>query len=297
MRVYLLAALAAVGLVVLAASLGGLGGSEVRVRAATTTSLYATGLLDYLAGEFAKSNPDIIIDFMAVGSGEALRRAAMGDACLVFSHAPNLESRYLKDGRLERIGFMAYNYFVIVGPPGDPAGIARSASAIEAFNRIYRAGEEGVSIFISRGDNSGTHAREMMIWQLAGLDPRGRPWYLEVGAGMPDTLVRADELGAYTLSDIGTFLKLSIDGRIRGLVILYQNSTELLNVYSIYISSLCESPERSAALEFAKFILENQGLIGSYGADRYGQPLFYPASGAAWLEEAWLELAVAGGGG
>ncbi len=294
-RVLIIAAVLALALSLAAGLLAGWGG-EVRVRAATTTSLYATGLLDYLAERFYEAHPGVRIDFMAVGSGEALRRAAMGDACLVFSHAPNLEARYLTEGKLERLGFMAYNYFVIVGPPRDPAGVSGSQSAVEAFRRIYEAGEAGRALFVSRGDNSGTHAREMLIWRLAGLDPRGRPWYLEVGAGMPDTLVRADELGAYTLSDIGTYLKLSLDGRIPGLRVLYENSTELLNVYSIYVSSLCEGPEREAALAFARFILENQELIASYGVERYGQPLFYPAEGAAWLEEAWRELAVAGGG-
>ncbi|AEM38795.1 extracellular solute-binding protein family 1 [Pyrolobus fumarii 1A] len=269
----------------------------VRLRVATTTSLYATGLLDYLADEFHKLHPDVRVEYIAVGSGEALRKAAQGDACMVFVHAPSLEKKYIERGILENHHIIAYNYFVIVGPSNDPAGVREASDAIDAFRRIYKAGIEGKAVFVSRGDNSGTHVRERMLWRMAGLDPQpGRDkWYIESGTGMARTLIIAEELGAYTLSDTGTFLKLKLDGKLPHLEILYSNSTELINVYSVYLVSTCTGAERKAALEFLKFVVEHQELIGRYGLDKYGKPLFYPARGHEdMLEKAWQMLAEGG---
>ena len=263
----------------------------VRVRVTTTTSLYATGLLDYLADQFYKKYPNVRIDFIAVGSGEALRRAAKGDACMVFVHAPSLEREYIEKGVLEQHRIIAYNFFVIVGPRDDPAGVRSAKNAVEAFRKIYVAGEEGKATFVSRGDNSGTHVKEMSIWKLAGLNPRGRPWYRESGAGMAQTLVMANELRAYTLSDIGTYLKLKKDGKLPNLEILYANDTELINIYSVYIVKSCTGEERKYAELFADFVYNNQDLIGRYGVDKYGQPLFYPAKGKeSDLYKIWLKL-------
>ena len=221
-----------------------------------------------------------------------MRRAEAGDACLVLVHAPSLERRYVEEGVLVGGARFAYNYFVIVGPRGDPANVSGAASAVEAFRRIYAAGEEGLAVFVSRGDRSGTHVRELELWRRAGLDPHGRPWYRESGQGMAQTLIMADELGAYTLSDIGTFLKLERDGRIPGLRLLYSGDPSLINIYSVYLVASCRGRERRAAEEFARFILERQDLIASYGVDRYGQPLFYPAQGREeWLESQWRTLA------
>ncbi len=265
---------------------------EVRVRVTTTTSLYATGLLDFLASEFEKEHPGVKIDFIAVGSGEALRRAAQGDACLVLVHAPSLEKKYIEEGVIADGRIFAYNYFVIVGPEDDPAGVKSAESAVGAFKRIYAAGEEGRALFVSRGDNSGTHVKELSIWRLAGLDPSGRDWYKESGRGMAETLVMASEMGAYTLSDIGTYLKMKKEGRIPGLTVLYSNSTELINIYSVYLVKSCSGDERRAAEEFAEFIIGNQDLIGSYGVEEYGQPLFYPAKGMEEeLRSIWDQLA------
>ena len=266
-------------------------GKFIRVRVATTTSLYATGLLDYLADQFYKQYPNVRIDFIAVGSGEALKRAAKGDACMVFVHAPSLEREYVEKGVLEQHKIIAYNFFVVVGPRDDPAEIRGSNNVVEVFVKIYIAGEQGKAIFVSRGDYSGTHVREMSIWRLAGLDPRGKPWYRESGAGMAQTLIIANELRAYTLSDIGTYLKLKRDGRLPNLEILYSNDTELINVYSIYIVKSCTGEERRYAELFADFIYNNQELIGRYGIDKYGQPLFYPAKNKeSSLYRVWLKL-------
>ncbi|HDI02424.1 MAG TPA: extracellular solute-binding protein [Ignisphaera sp.] len=264
----------------------------IRIRVTTTTSLYATGLLEYLAQQFYKDHPNVKIDFIAVGSGEALRRAERGDACMVFVHAPSLEKKYIDRGILEKHRIIAYNYFIIVGPADDPAHIKNSTNAVEAFSRIYRAGEEGKAVFVSRGDNSGTHVKELSIWRTAGLDPHGRPWYRESGSGMAQTLVIANEMNAYTLSDIGTYLKLKVDRKIPNLEILYSNSTELINIYSIYIVSSCKGNERKYAEEFSRFVYEHQELISDYGVDRYGQPLFYAAKDREdELYKIWQELA------
>jgi tungstate transport system substrate-binding protein len=270
------------------------GNSPVRIQVTTTTSLYATGLLDKLATAFQEQHPNVRIEFIAVGSGEALRRAAAGDACMVFVHAPSLEKKYIDSGVLERHRFIAYNYFAIVGPESDPAGVKEAGSAAEAFQRIYRAGEEGKTRFISRGDNSGTHVRELMIWRLAGLDPRGRPWYIESGQGMAKTLIMADEMSAYTLSDTGTYLKLAKEGRIPDLGILYTNSSELINIYSVYIVRTCSGDARRYAELFEDFVAgpEGQKLIENHGVREYGAYLFYPARGReGYLEKAWQLLA------
>ncbi len=267
---------------------------EIRVRVTTTTSLYATGLLDYLAEEFEKKHSGVVFDFIPVGSGEALRRAANGDACMVFVHAPSLEEKYIKQGVLGEGHIFAYNYFVIVGPSSDPANISKATSAVEAFKRIYRAGEEGKALFVSRGDNSGTNVRELSIWAKAGLDPHGRPWYLETGSGMGETLLVANEKKAYTLSDIGTFLKYKKDGRIPNLEVLYTNDTELINIYSVYVVKTCSGDERKMAEEFMRFVVgdEGQELIASYGVSTYGARLFNPVNGKLeMLKDLWLKLA------
>lgn len=263
----------------------------VRVHVTTTTSLYATGLLDYLADKFTKDHPNVRIEFLPLGSGEALRRAEMGDACIVFVHAPSLEKKYIEKGVIENGRIFAYNFFVIIGPRDDPANVKSAPTAVDAFKMIYEAGEEGSALFVSRGDNSGTHVRELMLWALAGLDPRGKNWYLETGQGMTETLIVADEKNAYTLSDIGTYLKLKKEKRLHNIVMLYTNQTELINVYSIYLVKSCSGEERRVAEEFADFIYTHQDLIAKYGVDKYGQPLFYPAKGREdYLARAWEAL-------
>ena len=268
--------------------------STIAVKATTTTSLYATGLLDYLGDKFEEKHPGVSIQFVAVGSGEALRRAASGNACFVLVHAPSLEIQYINQGVLEYHKIFAYNYFIIVGPSDDPAGVRQATNLTDVMERIYRAGEEGEALFISRGDNSGTNVKELQLWKMAGLDPKGKQWYIEIGQGMGETLVMASEKNAYTLSDIGTYLKFKKDGRIPNLEILYSNDTALINIYSAYLVKSCSGEERKAAKEFIDFITSDDGqmLIANYGVDKYGQPLFYPASDKlSMLESTWSELA------
>ncbi len=263
-----------------------------RLHITTTTSLYATGLLDYLSDNYKKVNPRVEASFIAVGSGAALKMADKGDACMVFVHAPSLEKQYIEKGTLKDHYIIAYNYFVIVGPPDDPAGVSKAHNASEAFSLIYKAGDEGKTLFISRGDNSGTNVKELSIWKAAGLNPEGKNWYLESGQGMGQTLVMADEKRAYTLSDIGTFLKYKKDGTIKTLKVLYTNDTELINIYSMYIVTTCKGKELDAAKGFYNYVKTHLDLIGSYGIDKYGQPLFYSAQGKEQeLYSIWEELA------
>ena len=265
-------------------------GKQVVLRVSTTTSLYATGLLDRLADEFSKEHPNIVVQFIAVGSGEALRKAELGDADLVLVHAPSLERKYLEKGVIYGGRIFAYNYFVIVGPKNDPANIA-GLDPIEAMKKIYEAGEKGYAKFVSRGDNSGTHVRELMLWRKAGLNPKGKPWYIETGSGMSQTLMVAHEYAAYTLSDIGTYLKFS--SKLTELKVLVDKGDILVNIYSAYL--VRESKNEKYAKKFIDFIVSDKGqeIISSYGGEEFGRPLFYPVKIASIeeLKRMWNELA------
>ena len=285
--------LAILALISLSFSIAFLAGQEVRVRAATTTSLYATGLLEFLADKFSEKQPRVSLDFIPVGSGEALRKAELGDACLVFVHAPSLEKKYILKGVISDRRIFAYNYFIVAGPASDPAGIRDSESPIEAFIKIYEAGGRGEAVFVSRGDSSGTHVKELSLWNKAGLDPRGRSWYMETGSGMGHTLLVANEKRAYVLSDLGTYLKFKKEGKISNLELLYQGGSELINVYSVYLVSSCTGRERDLAVSFMDFVSKDaQSLIAEYGINKFGQPLFRPAEGnLEQLEKFWEMLA------
>jgi len=265
---------------------------HTRLVVSTTTSLYATGLLDYLAEKFNSAHPDVSVEFVAVGSGAALELAKRGDACAVLVHAPSLEQKYISQGVITDHQIFAYNYFIIVGPKSDPANVSGASSAADAFRRIYLVGEEGKTVFISRGDNSGTNVKELQIWNDSGLDPMGKQWYKSIGGGMDQALLVANELNGYTLSDMGTFLLFSKNGRLPNLALLFQNSAELINIYSSYIAASCSGSNLTAAREFVDFVNGAQDLIGSYGLDKYGAPLFYPAKGNEdFLNRTWSELA------
>lgn len=259
------------------------------LRVSTTTSLYATGLLDKLAEEFKKEHPNVVIQFIAVGSGEALRKASQGDADMVLVHAPGLEKEYMDKGVIIERKIFAYNYFIIVGPKDDPAGI-RNLDPITAMKKIYMAGEKGLAIFVSRGDNSGTHERELFLWSMAGLNPEGKGWYKDTGSGMAQTLMVANNMPAYTLSDIGTFLKLK--DKLTQLDILVSKGDIMFNIYSAYI--VAKSPNRDLAREFINYLISSEGqkIIGNYGVKDFGQSLFYPASSKPKSEliEAWKQL-------
>lgn len=240
---------------------------------ATTTSFQDSGLLDVLKADFEKRT-GYRLRPTAVGTGAALAIGARGDADVVFVHAAEEERRFMAAGNGERRVLVMHNDFVIVGPPGDPAAI-RGKDALTAFRAIAAAG----ATFVSRGDDSGTHIFELGLWRRAGTVPEG-DWYVQAGTGMGQTLQVASEKRAYTLADRGTFL-----ARRAGLElsIVVERDPPLLNPYHVITVSPTKFPRVNAAgaSAFADYLVsaETQRLIGSFGVDTYGEPLFTPDAG------------------
>jgi tungstate transport system substrate-binding protein len=234
---------------------------------ATTTSTQDTGLLDALVPAFEQAG-DCTVKTVAVGSGEALEMGASGDADVLLVHSPAAEERFMADGHgLSRVAVM-HNDFVLLGPPDDPAHARQAATAVEAFAAIAAA----QAPFASRADQSGTHAEELALWQQAGITPTG-PWYLETGQGMGETLTIAGQKQAYTLSDRGTHLaRQDLD-----LDVVSEGGDELQNPYHVIV---VDSPgtNRGCATALSDWLVtpETQQLIGDFGVDRFGQPLFFP---------------------
>ena len=243
--------------------------AERALMLATTTSVDATGLLDVLADAF-RDDTGIALKWIAVGTGAALRQARDGNADVVIVHARRLEDEFLRDGFGVNRRVVARNRFVIVGPPGDPARVAGSASAAEALGRVKAQGAP----FVSRGDGSGTHARELDLWALAGGPPSEA--YLETGQGMAETLRVAAERRGYTLTDTATFNGLK---GLDGLVPLYGNGPELENVYAVIAVDPARVPSAryGEAMAFIAFLTSprGQGIIGGL-KDKAGRPLFEP---------------------
>ena len=201
------------------------------IRLATTTSTADTGLLDVLTQEFLKDT-GIRVDFIVTGTGQALAHGRNGDVDAVLVHAPVEEDLFVREGfGLERVPLM-WNDFVIAGPAEDPAGVFDARDATDALLRV----SEAEATFISRGDDSGTHKKELQLWEGAGLVPKGA-WYVEAGQGMGACLTMADQMGAYLLTDRGTFLARlnTID-----LEILFQGDDRLVNPYAV----IAVDPER-----------------------------------------------------
>jgi len=253
---------------------------QQRLKVATTTSLYDTGLWGYLEPMFEEKY-DIELDVMSAGTGIALEYGRRGDVDIITVHSKAREEKFVAEGYgVERVPF-AYNYFLIVGPPSDPAGI-EGMSPEEAFQKLMEAGNGS---FVSRGDESGTHSKEKAIWKKAGYDyetvQKAADWYIEAGRGMGPTLLMASEKKAYTLADMGTFL--SYKGKIK-LVPIVDKGDILLNVYS----AIAVNPEKNpkTSIEMAKNLIhfitspEIQELIGNYGVEEYGMQLFTPCAGA-----------------
>ncbi|HPC83549.1 MAG TPA: substrate-binding domain-containing protein [Thermoanaerobaculaceae bacterium] len=250
----------------------------VTVILATTTSTQDTGLLDVLVAAFHATHPEVRIKPIAVGTGEALAMGRRGDADLLLVHAREAEDEFMAQGHgLLRLDVM-HNDFVLVGPPSDPAG-ARGLPVREALGRIASSG----ALFLSRGDKSGTHARELALWKLAGQGaPAGR-WYRETGQGMGATARIASEKRAYTLMDRGTFLALrsTLD-----LAVMSEGGDEMLNRYGAIVVNPAAHPRVKAAQArvLAEWLVSRDGqrVIGEFGKDRFGQPLFVPdAAGTA----------------
>jgi len=251
--------------------------AEKSLLLATTTSLDATGLLDVVADEFQKSS-GIALKWIAVGTGAALKQARDGNADAVITHAKSLEDQFLKDGFGINRRVFARNYFMIVGPDTDPAGAAGAASAAEAFGRIRAAGAP----FVSRGDKSGTHTRELEIWARAGGTPEKS--YLETGQGMAETLRVAAERRGYTLTDPATFFGLT---GLAGLKPVFQNGPELENIYTVIAVNPARVPSAKyeEAMAFIAFLtsLRGQKLIGEFKG-KSGRPLFEPMAATPGID-------------
>jgi len=256
--------------------------AKERIRISTTTSLYDTGLLEAIRNQYETKHP-IGLQIISRGTGLALKLAQDGDADTILVHAPSEEFSFLTQGYGVCRKIIAYNFFAIVGPETDPAEI-RELTTLEALTKIVEAGRDGQAMWISRGDESGTHIKEKELWEAAGFvwkDLRSETsWYREANKGMGGALVLASERSAYTLTDMGTYLSHNKAGLI-ALDVLVSEGEELLNVYSVIAVNQTRHPHTNfnGAIDFIKFLISDEGqqLIGDYGKDEYGQPLFYPA--------------------
>ena len=245
--------------------------ADTHLRLATTTSVEHSGLLTVLLPPF-EADCRCKVDVIATGTGRALAVARRGDVDVVLVHAPALEKQFITNGYgTRRIGIME-NDFLLVGPADDPAGIAHGKNAARAFARIAAH----KALFISRGDNSGTHIKERSVWQDAGIDPHGT-WYRKVGQGMGHTLIMAGEIHAHTLIDRGTWLALmhQVD-----LIPLVEGDPLLLNPYHLIPVNPKRHPQvrHALAMQFADWLTSHTGqtLIGEYRVA--GQPLFRPVN-------------------
>ncbi len=237
---------------------------------ASTTSTLDSGLFDSLIPPFEKKF-SCSVKVIAVGTGQAMRLARDGNADVLLVHDREAEEKFVAEGfGIERLAVM-HNDFVLVGPAADPAK-AGGLKAVEAFARIAAAAP-----FVSRGDDSGTHKKELKLWLAAGIQPSG-PWYLESGSGMEATLRVANEKSAYCLVDRATWL--SHRQEADALAVLIQGDEPLLNPYSVIVVSPAKFSWVNVRLArlFAEFIrsAEGQAIIRDFGRERYGAPLFYP---------------------
>lgn len=243
-----------------------------RLVLATTTSTYDSGLLDYLLPSFEEST-GISVEVIAVGTGQALEMGRNGDADVLLVHSPAQEQAFVDEGHgVDRQAVM-HNDYVIVGPADDPAGISGMTDVAAAFTQIAAA----ESPFVSRGDDSGTHGKERAIWEAAGITPAGE-WYISAGQGMGAVLTMAEELGAYTLTDRGTYLSRQTEGY--SLPILVEGDPLLFNPYHVMAVNpdLHSGVNYEGAQQFIEWLTsaETQALIAAFTHAGTGEPLFYP---------------------
>lgn len=248
-----------------------------RLVLATTTSTQDSGLLDVILPDF-EAQAGVPVDVIAVGSGQAMKLGEDGNADVLLVHSPIAELAFMDAGHGIRWDAVMYNDFVIVGPASDSADIKGMTSAAEALAQVAAYG----ATFISRGDESGTHAKEKTIWAAAGIEPAG-DWYISAGQGMGAVLTMANEQQAYTLSDRSTFLARTLEGL--DLVVIVEGDKALFNPYSVITVDPAKNPniQGDLATQFADWIISvpTQELISQFGVEEFGQGLFVPDS-AAW---------------
>lgn len=243
---------------------------------ATTTSTRDSGLLDMLLPIF-EERTGYMVKMIAVGTGKALAMGEEGNADVLLVHAPQAEKEFMENGFGSERYLIMHNDFVIVGPYDDPAGICGTPVAADALAKIAAL----EAIFITRGDDSGTHKKELSLWEQSGIVPGGA-WYLETGQGMGSTLHITSEKFGYTLTDRATYLaqreNLELD-------ILLERDALLLNIYHVMVVNPQRWPDVNAAgaVAFAEFMVAEdiQNMIAVFGVEEYGQPLFFPDAGMA----------------
>jgi tungstate transport system substrate-binding protein len=242
---------------------------------ATTTSTQDTGLLDVLIPIFEKQT-GYFVKTIAVGSGQAMAMGQKGEADVLLVHSPDAEKKFIAEDFGVNRRLVMHNDFIIVGSGADQAKIKNVKSATQAFKLIASA----EALFISRGDNSGTHSQEKKLWKTVGINPEGQKWYQQTGLGMGQTLNVAAEKKGYTLADRGTYLAMK---KNLGMDILVEGDAALLNIYHVIEVNVAKWPKVNAAgaKAFADFMLakKTQNIIKSFGVDKYGSPLFFPDAG------------------
>jgi tungstate transport system substrate-binding protein len=270
-------ALTLFGIAILSFVLGGqpVQAQQKTIILATTTSTQDSGLLDVLIPVFEKKT-GYFVKTIAVGSGQAMAMGQKGEADVLLVHSPEAEKKFVAEGYGINRRIIMHNDFIILGPPGDPAKIKGLKSSPEAFKKIGIAN----ALFLSRGDNSGTYAKEKSIWKAAGINPEGEKWYQQTGLGMGQTLNVAAEKKGYTLADRGTYLALK---KNLGLDILVEGDAILLNIYHVIEVNPAKWPKVNVpgGKAFADFMVSNetQGIIKTFGVDKFGSPLFFPDVG------------------
>jgi tungstate transport system substrate-binding protein len=241
---------------------------------ATTTSTQDSGLLDVLVPQFEKES-GFQVKTISVGSGQAMKMGEKGEADVLLVHSPDAEKKFMADGFGTTRRLVMHNDFIIVGPAADPAKI-KGATATEALKRIAQSG----TVFASRGDNSGTHAKEKWLWKATGINSEGQKWYQQTGLGMGQTLNVAAEKKGYTLTDRATYLALK---KGLGLEILVEGDGKLLNIYHVIELNTVKWPKVNAegGKAFADFMVakKTQETIGRFGVEKFGAPLFFPDAG------------------
>ena len=242
---------------------------------ATTTSTQDSGLLDVLIPVFEKKT-GFFVKTIAVGSGQAMAMGQKGEADVLLVHSPAAEKKFVAEGYGINRRIIMHNDYIIVGPPNDPVRIKGVKPTSEAFKKI--ASEKG--LFLSRGDNSGTHSKERDIWKAAGINPEGEKWYQQTGLGMGQTLNVAAEKKGYTLADRGTYLALR---KNLGLDIFVEGDAILLNVYHVIEVNPAKwsKANGAGAKAFSDFMVskETQDIIKTFGVEKFGYPLFFPDAG------------------
>ena len=248
---------------------------EKNIILATTTRTQDSGLLDVLLPVFEKKT-GYFLKTIAVGSGQAMTMGQKGEADVLLVHSPDAEKKFVADAYGIHRRLVMHNDFIVVGPAADPAKIKGAKPTTAVFNKIASAG----SLFLSRGDNSGTHSKEKAIWKACGINPDGQKWYQQTGLGMGQTLNVASEKNGYTLADRGTYLAMKKNLQLD---ILAEGDAILLNIYHVIEVTPAKWPKVNAAgaKAFSDFMVakETQEFIKTFGVDKFGSPLFFPDAG------------------